>query len=116
MSYINIKNENIKLDDREQDKIVENAKSLNISIEEYIYTNLLGKNFLVDRALELIEELPSGTRFNMKIIFGVEWYKWSNGPRMALGKKIKKESMLENSNFKADDTPDSSNTLWYTKE
>lgn len=107
----------ILVDDQEYKALKEQADKLGLTVPLYIKSRVVkGDDFgtYYKELIKRVEKLPSGTRFNIRALFGVDWT-MSKGVKLNLGKTyysrvsegvIKNVKMLEK---------DSSNVMWYEK-
>lgn len=109
----------IDLSEKEYEELTRLAELSNMEIPEYIKLKLFGssdnKEKLVAKTLKKIDQLSSGTKFNIRQLFGTEWNKLARGTRLSLGKRIIAKSQDNNSKFKPTEK-DSQNTQWYIKK
>ncbi len=94
------------------------ANELGLTVPLYIKAKVLKEdNFGAhyNSLIEKVEALPSGTKFNVKALFGVEWEPISKGVKLNLGKtfygRVDSGAISNVSKLKKD----SSNVMWYEK-
>lgn len=107
----------ILLSDEEYMQVQERADKVGLTVPLYIKSVILqGDDFATayQSLIERVERLPSGTRFNIKALFGVEWT-MSRGVKLNLGKTYYnrvKVGVITNVKIHG---KDSSNVMWYEK-
>ena len=102
----------------EYNQLQEDADKLGLTVPLYIKGEVLKNDVFgmhYQRLIEKVNELPSGTKFNIKALFGVEWT-MDKGTKLNLGK-----TFFGRVNSGIVDTvlcigKDSSNIMWYEKK
>ena len=67
------------------------------------------------KLIKKVEDLPSGTHFNIKLLFGVEWT-MSKGVKLNLGKTYFNRVSQGVITNVVPEGKDSSNVMWYVKK
>lgn len=107
----------ILVSQEEFDKLQTEADKYGLTVPLYIKSEVLKDDDFgtyYRKLQEKVENLPSGTRFNIKALFGVEWT-MSKGIKLNLGKTYYgrvKTGVITNAKIHG---KDSSNVMWYEK-
>lgn len=103
--------------EKEYETLKKQADSQGVTVPLYIKSVVLQDNdFSISyrKLIDKADNLPSGTRFNIKALFGVDWT-MSRGVKLNLGKTYySRVSQGIITNVKAIGR-DSSNIMWYEK-
>lgn len=97
-------------------KLKTEADKNGLTVPLYIKSKVLPENDLTayyEILLEKVKNIPSGTKFTIKALFGVEWT-MSRGIRLNLGKSYYKYVEKGNTDAKVIGK-DTSNIMWYEK-
>ena len=115
MDKINVQ---LLLTQEEYDSLKKNADKQGLTVPCYIKSQVLEKDCFYEfykQLLDKVEKLPSGTRFNIKSLFGVEWI-MPRGIKLTLGRtsfnRVNK-GIIDNVTVEG---KDSSNVMWYKKK
>lgn len=102
----------------EFDQLKAEADKVGLTVPLYIKSEVLknddfGSSY--KKLIEKVNELPSGTKFNIKALFGVEWT-MGKGIKLNLGKTFygRVDSGVVDNVLKVG--KDSSNVMWYEKK
>lgn len=107
----------ILVNEKEYKELKEKADKLGLTVPLYIKSEIVkGDDFgtCYKELIKRVEKLPSGTRFNIRALFGVDWT-MSKGVKLNLGKTYYKkvfEGIIKNVKIVE---KDSSNVMWYEK-
>lgn len=114
MKKINIQ---ILVTEEEYRTLEEKASAYGLTVPLYIKGEVLQDNDFgtcYRKLIEKVDALPSGTRFNIKSLFGVEWT-MSRGVKLNLGKTFfsrVESGVITTAKIHG---KDSSNVMWYEK-
>ncbi len=114
MKKINIQ---ILVTEEEYNTLEAEASKYGLTVPLYIKGEVLKDNDFgtcYRKLIEKVDALPSGTRFNIKSLFGVEWT-MSRGVKLNLGKTFYsrvESGVITNAKIHG---KDSSNVMWYEK-
>lgn len=102
----------------EFDQLQAEADKVGLTVPLYIKSEVLKNDDFgscYKKLIEKVNELPSGTKFNIKALFGVEWT-MGTGIKLNLGKTFYgrvDKGVIENVSKIG---KDSSNVMWYKKK
>lgn len=103
----------------EYNEIKKEADKHGLTVPLYIKSKVLKEDELsksYEQLIDKVNALPSGVRFNIRALFGVEWTIISKGVKLNLGKiyfqKVQ-EGIINNVTAIG---KDSSNVMWYEKK
>lgn len=106
----------ITFTEAEINQITPKADELGLDLPMYIKQTVLGDSEFQKRLKELIEKtsnIPSGTRYNIKMVFGIEWLNIDKSVRLALGRSFNSQVKSGKISNAIEDKKDSANTQWY---
>lgn len=91
------------------------AKSLSVAtyIKCALFEDEFSKNF--KKLIERVSNIKNPQKFNVKMVFGLEWANISKGTKLALGKSFYKFVDAGKAPNVICLTKDSANTQWYEK-
>ncbi|MGN1002423.1 MAG: single-stranded DNA-binding protein [Oscillospiraceae bacterium] len=98
-------------------KLKAEADKLGLTVSLYIRGEMLREDGFTEayqKLIKKVEALPTGTRFNIRSLFGVEWT-MSRGVKLNLGKTYYsrvRDGVFSNVRIQG---KDSSNVMWYEK-
>lgn len=94
------------------------AAKMNLSVPLYIRAMVLPNDGFVKAyrsLLERVDALPSGKRFSIPVLFGVDWT-MSRGIKLNLGKTYYKEVEKGSITNVTAEGKDNTNIMWYVKK
>lgn len=103
--------------EREWAEIVKNAEEKGVSPAQFIRSASLSSNefdICFKQLCERVQDLESGTRFDIKSVFGTDWLKITKGVKLSLGRNFNK-LVKQNKIAVREAGKDSSNTQLYEK-
>jgi hypothetical protein len=108
----------ISFSDVEYSEIENIANGIGISVMQYAKGRILSEGEFQKRYNELLNavgDMRSGTHFNIKAVFGLQWAAIPRGTRLALGKEFYKQVASMGVPHVSATCKDSSHTQWYQK-
>lgn len=118
MNHNQGKNIQIAFNHQELQYLAAEAAKHGLSVPLYIRSMVLpGDSFVTayNSLLQRVAALPSGTKFSIRSLFGVDWT-MDKGVKLNLGKTYNKEVKSGTITNVVQDKKDASNTMWYVKK
>ncbi len=114
---MNTKSVQILLTENEYDTLEKQATKYGLTVPLYIKSIAVESNEFTDsykKLMDKVDALPSGTRFTIKALFGVEWT-MAKGTKLTLGKTYYSRVLDGTITNVRAEGKDSSNVMWYVK-
>lgn len=114
---MNVKSIQILFSKDELDYLEKQSVKAGLTVPLYIKGKVLPQsefNSCYSELLKKVEELPIGTNFNIKMLFGTQWT-MSKGVKLTLGKTFYSKVVDGTIKNVEVEGKDSSNVMWYRK-